>query len=118
MPTITANGVKLAYDERGSSSPALVFIHGWTCNRSFFAPQVEHFAKRHRVVAVERRGETMHRRHGHVVHVGLALPDPVFELLKILRHGSPVTSHESRITPSRHQRAAASVFASRALIAS
>jgi len=56
MPTITSNGVKLAYDERGSGSPALVFIHGWTCNRSFFAPQVEHFAKRHRVVSVDLRG--------------------------------------------------------------
>jgi len=56
MPTITSNGVKLAYDERGSGSPALVFIHGWTCNRSFFAPQIEHFAKRHRVVSVDLRG--------------------------------------------------------------
>ena len=56
MPTITSNGVKLAYDERGSGSPALVFIHGWTCNRSFFAPQVEHFAKRYRVVSVDLRG--------------------------------------------------------------
>ncbi|MGH7343023.1 MAG: alpha/beta fold hydrolase, partial [Candidatus Rokuibacteriota bacterium] len=56
MPIITANGVKLAYDERGSGSPAFIFIHGWTCNRSFFAPQVEHFAKKHRVVSIDLRG--------------------------------------------------------------
>src|SRR4051794_1519973 len=34
----------------------MLFIHGWTCNRTFFAPQLEHFAKRHRVVAVDLRG--------------------------------------------------------------
>ena len=30
MPTITHNGVKLAYDSRGKGKPAFVFIHGWT----------------------------------------------------------------------------------------
>jgi pimeloyl-ACP methyl ester carboxylesterase len=33
-----------------------VFVHGWTCDRSFFAPQAEHFAKRHRVVSLDLRG--------------------------------------------------------------
>jgi pimeloyl-ACP methyl ester carboxylesterase len=56
MPTITRDGIKLAYDDRGSGSPAFVFVHGWTCDRSFFAPQAEHFAKKHRVVSVDLRG--------------------------------------------------------------
>jgi pimeloyl-ACP methyl ester carboxylesterase len=56
MPTITHNGVKLAYDSRGKGRPAFVFIHGWTCNRSFFAPQAKHFARRHRVVSLDLRG--------------------------------------------------------------
>ncbi len=56
MPTITRDGVNLAYDERGTDSPAFVFVHGWTCNRSFFAPQAEAFAKKHRVVSVDLRG--------------------------------------------------------------
>src|SRR4030095_4948302 len=56
MPTITRDGIKLAYEERGSGSPAFVFVHGWTCDRSFFAPQAEHFARRHRVVSVDLRG--------------------------------------------------------------
>jgi pimeloyl-ACP methyl ester carboxylesterase len=56
MPTITRGGIKLAYEERGSGSAAFVFIHGWTCDRSFFAPQAEHFAKRHRTVSVDLRG--------------------------------------------------------------
>ena len=56
MPTITRDGINLAYEERGAGSPAFVFIHGWTCDRSFFAPQADHFAKKHRVVSVDLRG--------------------------------------------------------------
>lgn len=56
MPTITRDGIKLAYEERGSGAPAFVLIHGWTCDRSFFAPQAEFFARRHRVVSVDLRG--------------------------------------------------------------
>jgi pimeloyl-ACP methyl ester carboxylesterase len=56
MPTITRDGIKLAYEERGSGAPPFVFVHGWCCDRSFFAPQAEHFAKKHRVVSVDLRG--------------------------------------------------------------
>ena len=33
-----------------------MFVHGWTCNHTHFAPQIEHFATDHRVVAVDLRG--------------------------------------------------------------
>jgi len=56
MPTIVHDGTKLAYEEWGAGKPAFVFVHGWTCDRSFFAPQAEYFAKRHRVVNVDLRG--------------------------------------------------------------
>ena len=57
MPTCDNDGVTLAYDDNGGSgSPAFVFVHGWTCNRSFFAPQFEHFGRDHRAVAVDLRG--------------------------------------------------------------
>ena len=56
MATIVRDGVRLAYDDRGAGEPAFVFVHGWTCDRSFFAPQAEHFAKRHRVVSLDLRG--------------------------------------------------------------
>lgn len=49
--------VALSYDDNGvTAAPAFVFIHGWTCNRSFFAPQYEYFGKTHRAVAVDLRG--------------------------------------------------------------
>jgi pimeloyl-ACP methyl ester carboxylesterase len=56
MPTIVRDGIKLAYDVRGTGTPAFVFVHGWTCDRSFFAAQAKHFACRHRVVSLDLRG--------------------------------------------------------------
>ncbi len=63
--TLVRDGVALAYDEAGpTTAPAtgppsgsdLVFVHGWTCNRSFFAPQVAELSARHRCVSVDLRG--------------------------------------------------------------
>lgn len=56
MKHLVRDGVKLCFEETGSGSPPIVFIHGWTCNHTYFAPQREHFAKRHRVVSVDLRG--------------------------------------------------------------
>ena len=56
MPAIVRNGIKLAFEDRGAGKPAFVFVHGTSCNRSFFAPQAEHFARQHRVVSVDLRG--------------------------------------------------------------
>ena len=56
MATIVHQGITLASEDRGASKPAFVFVHGWACNRTFFAPQATHFAQRHRVVSVDLRG--------------------------------------------------------------
>src|SRR5262249_41473112 len=56
MPTIVRDGIKLVFEDRGAGEPAFVFVHGWTCDRSFFAPQADHFAARHRVVSLDLRG--------------------------------------------------------------
>jgi pimeloyl-ACP methyl ester carboxylesterase len=56
MATIVHDGITLAYEDRGAGKPAFVFVHGWTCNRTFFAPQAAHFARQHRVVSIDLRG--------------------------------------------------------------
>ena len=56
MPTLQLDDVTIAYEEAGSGGPPLLFVHGWAGNRSHLAPQFDHFAARHRVVAVDRRG--------------------------------------------------------------
>lgn len=52
----SADGVVIRYDSRSEGSSALVFIHGWCCNRTFWEPQLAHFAKERQVVAVDLAG--------------------------------------------------------------
>jgi pimeloyl-ACP methyl ester carboxylesterase len=46
----------LAFDQAGEGDPPLVFVHGWCGDRSFFAPQFNHFSATHRVVTVDLPG--------------------------------------------------------------
>jgi pimeloyl-ACP methyl ester carboxylesterase len=50
------DGVALFYDEAGGGESSLIFVHGWCCDHTYFAPQFEHFRRKHRVVAVDLRG--------------------------------------------------------------
>jgi len=50
------DGVAIAYESGGAGSPALVFVHGWSCDRSYWREQMEHFAAEHRVVALDLAG--------------------------------------------------------------
>lgn len=57
MSALVRDGVRLAYDERGAkNAPAIVFVHGWTCDRSHFAPQAERFSAEYRCISVDLRG--------------------------------------------------------------
>jgi pimeloyl-ACP methyl ester carboxylesterase len=51
-----SGGVRLAYDIAGAGDPPMIFVHGWGCDRSYFAPQFEHFASGHVVAAMDVRG--------------------------------------------------------------
>jgi pimeloyl-ACP methyl ester carboxylesterase len=50
------DGVPLAFEARGSGAPALVFVHGWSCDRRYWDAQLEAFAAGHRAVAVDLAG--------------------------------------------------------------
>src|SRR5215218_3924578 len=50
------DGVALTYEDTGEGAPPLLFVHGWCCDHTYFAPQVEHFGARYRCVAVDLRG--------------------------------------------------------------
>jgi pimeloyl-ACP methyl ester carboxylesterase len=54
--TLSRDGVALAFTDEGQGGPPLLFVHGWACDRAFFAPQLAHFRPSHRVVAVDLRG--------------------------------------------------------------
>jgi pimeloyl-ACP methyl ester carboxylesterase len=53
------DGVRLAHFDAGPSapkSPPLLLINGWTGDHGIFTPQIAHFAKSRRVVAINLRG--------------------------------------------------------------
>lgn len=54
--SVTVNGVELRYVESGSGEPAIVFVHGWTCDRTNWRHQITEFAQDHRAVALDQRG--------------------------------------------------------------
>jgi pimeloyl-ACP methyl ester carboxylesterase len=51
-----ADGVPIHYEATGKGEPALVFIHCWGCDRTFWENQVAAFAKNHRVVTIDLPG--------------------------------------------------------------
>src|SRR5690606_14060451 len=55
--TATApDGVPIVYESRGRGEPALVFVHGWSCNRGVWREQVDVFDDSHRVIALDLGG--------------------------------------------------------------
>jgi pimeloyl-ACP methyl ester carboxylesterase len=54
--SIPSDGVPIHYEVHGSGPAALVFVHGWCCNRGYWAEQIEHFAPDHTVVTIDLAG--------------------------------------------------------------
>ncbi len=53
---VSADGVKIHYRVGGKGSPALVFVHCWSCDASYWREQLPVFARDHRVVAIDLAG--------------------------------------------------------------
>ena len=53
---ISADGISIAYEVRGEGEPALVFVHGWCCDRSYWNKQLPHFAEKYKVVSIDLAG--------------------------------------------------------------
>lgn len=53
--TVT-DGTRIHYEATGTGDPPLVLVHGWCSNLRHWDALVEHFAPRHRVLTVDRRG--------------------------------------------------------------
>jgi pimeloyl-ACP methyl ester esterase len=68
MPFLSHDGVSLRYDRTGAG-PAVLLIHGWLCNRTFWERQVQALRDRHTVLTVDLRGhgESSHPRTGYTL---------------------------------------------------
>jgi pimeloyl-ACP methyl ester carboxylesterase len=50
------DAIPIAYEAKGTGAPTLVFVHGWSCDRRYWRGQVDHFAARRQVVAIDLAG--------------------------------------------------------------
>jgi pimeloyl-ACP methyl ester carboxylesterase len=54
--TTSPDGLEIRFETAGTGDPAIVFVHGWSCDRTYWRGQMPAFADRHRVVAVDLAG--------------------------------------------------------------
>lgn len=54
--TVHRDRVTLHYRVAGAGEPTLMLIHGWSCNQTFWAPQIAAFAGQFRVVTLDLAG--------------------------------------------------------------
>jgi pimeloyl-ACP methyl ester carboxylesterase len=52
----SADGIRIQYTVTGTGVPAIVLIHGWSCDQTFWKDQVAEFSKDHQVVTIDLPG--------------------------------------------------------------
>ena len=52
----SSDGVPIHYSVAGQGEPTLVFVHGWSCDGTYWKAQVPYFSQDHRVVTVDLAG--------------------------------------------------------------
>jgi pimeloyl-ACP methyl ester carboxylesterase len=52
----STDGVPIRYETHGAGEPAVVLVHGWSCDRSYWRGQVDHLAAHRQVIAVDLAG--------------------------------------------------------------
>lgn len=104
------DGVVIRYEVAGAGDPALVFVHGWSCDRTYWRAQADHFAASHRVVAIDLGGHGesgLGRQDWAMVAFGADVR-AVVEALNLPRvvlighsMGGPVIAEAARLMPDR-----------------
>jgi pimeloyl-ACP methyl ester carboxylesterase len=104
------DGVAIAYTVSGSGSPALVFVHAWMCDQTYWAAQAALFSETHTVVTIDLagHGESGMERDGWPLMAFGADVEAVVEALDLdpvilIGHsmGGPVVLEAARLMPDR-----------------
>ena len=53
---VSLDGTDIAYIVAGQGNPTLIFIHGWSCNKSYWKEQIKTFSNTHKVIAIDLAG--------------------------------------------------------------
>jgi pimeloyl-ACP methyl ester carboxylesterase len=89
MPDITIRGARLHYEETGSGPETILFIHGLMLASESWQAQRDHFAKTHRVITYDLRGQ------GRSEHTkgGLGLDSLAEDAAELMRQLAPEGCH-------------------------
>ena len=102
------DGVEIRYEAAGNGEPAIVFVHCWSCDRSYWSGQAAHFAKSRRIVAIDLagHGESGLGRQRYTIEAFGADVKAVIGALGLKRvvlvghsMGGPVTLEAARLMP-------------------
>ena len=52
----SADGTPINYYEHGKEGVVLVFVHGWSCDASYWREQVEYFKEKYHMVLIDLAG--------------------------------------------------------------
>ncbi|MBS3945329.1 MAG: alpha/beta hydrolase [Melioribacter sp.] len=52
----SVDGVEISFDMAGNGDTGLVFVHGWSCDKSYWHNQAEFFSDNYKVVAIDLAG--------------------------------------------------------------
>jgi pimeloyl-ACP methyl ester carboxylesterase len=52
----SSDGVEIKFNIQGKGEPSLIFVHGWSNNKSIWDAQVAHFSKKYKVITVDLPG--------------------------------------------------------------
>ena len=106
----TGDGVSIAYETRGRGGTALVFIHCWCCDRTFWRNQLDEFSQEYRIVAVDLagHGESGKNREtwtvaGLAADVSAVINKLGLKRVILIGHsmGGPVSLEVARLQPDR-----------------
>jgi pimeloyl-ACP methyl ester carboxylesterase len=104
------DGLRIAYDDRGTGETTVVFIHGWCGSRSVWKHQLDVFARDYRVIAIDLGG---HGASGieretwtvlglaHDVRAVIEAADVERAILVGHSMGGPVSVEAARLMPDR-----------------
>jgi pimeloyl-ACP methyl ester carboxylesterase len=54
--SLAGDGTSIRYRVHGRGEPAIVFIHGWSCDSGYWDAQLDHFAANHAVITLDLAG--------------------------------------------------------------
>lgn len=54
--TVSKDSIPISYEVHGKGTLALVFVHGWSCDKSYWKGQLQPFSQRYKVVAIDLAG--------------------------------------------------------------